>query len=198
MPRRAFDAIVSSVGVLLTAVLLIAGLLLLWGYNFANDNVTKELTAQKIFFPEADNPQLENEKIGPFISKYAGQQLVTGVQAEAYANHYIAVHLEDTAHGKTYAEMGPIVRANPDNTELAAQRDTLFKGETLRGLLLNAYAFWKLGQLALIGSIAAFTMAGLMALLSVLGFWHLRRARPEQQILAPVVATTSGETARSA
>ncbi len=61
---------------------------------------------------------------------------------------------------------------------------TLFRGEILRGLLLNAYAFWKIGQIALFASIASFSLAGLMLVLTVLGFWHLRRASPTEGVLA--------------
>ena len=186
MPRRTFDTIVSSVGVMLTAALVLAGALLYWGHSFANDNVTRELSAQQITFPEADNEQLNDPRIGPYISQYAGQQLVNGEQAEAYANHFIAVHIEDAAGTDTYATLGPKVRANPDDTELAALRETVFKGETLRGLLLNAYAFWKMGQIAKLGAYVTFGLAGAMGILSILGFWHLRRTAPEEQILTPV------------
>jgi hypothetical protein len=185
MHRRTFDILLSSVGVMLTAVLLVAGALFFWGYSFANNNVNDQLAAQKIFFPPAGNEALADPEIGPYLNKYAGQQLVNGAQAEAYANHFIAVHLKGVADGKTYSEVSTLSRENPDDQELAGQVQTLFRGETLRGLLLNAFAFWKLGQLALIGSISAFAMAIIMALLTILGFWHLRRVAPTEQILVP-------------
>lgn len=194
MPRRTFDAIVSTVGVLLTVALLVVGALMFWGYSFADTNVRDQLTAQKIFFPPV-GPALEDPAIKPYLTKYAGQQLVTGEQARAYADHFIAVHIKAQSGDRTYAELGPLVRANPNDKELAATRDTVFKGETLRGLLLNAYAFWKIGQLAKIGSIVAFSVAGLMAFLTILGFWHLRRATPEDQILAPVIGSAPRKTA---
>jgi hypothetical protein len=85
---------------------------------------------------------------------------------------------------------------NPDDQALQGQARTLFRGETLRGLLLNAYASWKLGQLALIRAIAAFALAAFMFVLSILGFWHLRRASPTEQVFAPA-ADASGERVRS-
>src|SRR5687768_10368632 len=145
MRRRTFDTLMSAGGVVLTIVLLVSGALLMVGANFANDNVSKQLTAQKIFFPQADNEQLKDPKIGPFLTQYAGQQLTTGAQAEAYANHYIAVHIAESSGGKTYAELGAIERANPTDLTIKATRDSVFKGETLRGMLLNAYAFGKVG-----------------------------------------------------
>lgn len=207
MRRRTFDTLMSTAGVAITIVLVVAGALLMVGFNFANDNVTDQLTAQKIFFPKADNEGLKDPRIGPFIKQYAGQQLTTGAQAEAYANHYIGVHIADSAEGKTYAEMGDVQRdlrgqiaaAKAKNdvaavtaleaelAEATSTRDTIFKGETLRGLLLNAYAFWKVGQIALIAAIAAFAAGGVMAILSVLGFWHLRQVPVEEELLAPRV-----------
>lgn len=191
MRRRTFDTLMSSAGVVIAVLLVVAGLLMMWGYNFANSNVTDQLTEQKIFFPTADNPQLENPEIGPFIRQYAGQQLINGQQAEAYANHYIKVHLNDTADGKTYAEVSTLSRANPGNAELAGQVQTLFRGETLRGLLLNAYAFWKMGQLALIGAIVSFSAAGLMAILSILGIWHRTKVTPEEELKVGAVIDAS-------
>ena len=185
MRRRTFDKLMSTAGVVITVVLLAAGALLMVGYNFANGNVHDQLAAQKIFFPDKGSEGLKDPKIGPYLNKYAGQQLTTGAQAEAYANHYIAVHIASTSGGKTYAEMGALTRANPTDTKLAAARETVFKGEALRGMLLNAYAFWKVGQIAFIAAIAAFVGAGLMGLLSILGFWHSRRVSVEEEILAP-------------
>ena len=191
MPRRTFDLILSSVGVVLTVVLVVAGVLAFWGYSFANGKVHDQLVAQKIFFPPKGEA-LADPAIGPYLNKYAGQQLVNGAQAQAYADHFIAVHLKGVADGKTYAEVSTLARENPDDQALQGQVQTLFRGETLRGLLLNAYAFWKLGQLALLGAIAAFVLAGVMFVLSILGFWHLRRASPSEQVFAPG-ADASGE-----
>ncbi len=95
------------------------------------------------------------------------------------------MHLKETAGGKTYAEVSTLARQNPNDATLAGQVQTLFRGETLRGLLLNAYAFWKIGQIALIASIASFSLAGIMLVLTILGFWHLRRVPPGQELMAP-------------
>src|ERR1051325_6003522 len=171
MRRKTFDALVSSVGALLTVTLVVAGSLLWWGFHFADGNVRQQLAAQKIFFPPK-GPATASPEIGPYLNKYAGQQLVNGAQAEAYANHFIRVHLNEVAGGKTYAEVSTLARANPNDEKLQGQVQTLFRGETLRGMLLNAYACWKIGQLSRIGSIAAFAMAAIFALLTALGFGH--------------------------
>jgi hypothetical protein len=196
MPRRTFDLILSSVGVVLTVVLVVAGVLAFWGYSFANGKVHDQLVAQKIYFPPKGSEALADPAIGPYLNKYAGEQMVNGAQAQAYADHFIAVHLKGVADGQTYAEVSAKALQNPDDQALQGQAQTLFRGETLRGLLLNAYAFWKLGQLALLGAIASFVLAGVMLLLSILGFWHLRRASPSEQVFAPG-ADASGERVSS-
>jgi hypothetical protein len=187
MRRRTFDILVSSTGMMLTIVLLVAGGLLYWGYSFANSNVHDQLAAQKIFFPSKGSEALAPPEIGRYLNQYAGQQLVNGAQAQAYANHFIAVHLKETAGGKTYSEVSTLARQSPNDAALAGQVQTLFRGETLRGLLLNAYAFWKIGQIALLASIASFALAAVMLALTVLGFWHLRRVSPTEELMAPTV-----------
>jgi hypothetical protein len=184
MRRRTFDLILTGVGTVLTVVLLVAGGLLTWGYHFANTSVHDQLAAQQIYFPEKGSPALASPEIGPYLNQYAGQQLVTGEQAKAYADHFIAVHLNEVADGKTYAQVSAAAQANPTDTKLQGQVNTLFKGETLRGLLLNAYAFGKIAQIALYAAIASFILGALMLLLTILGLLHLRRARGDEQILA--------------
>jgi hypothetical protein len=195
MPRRTFDKLMSLGGVVLTVALLVAGGLAFWGYSFANGRVHDQLAAQKIYFPPKGNAAIASPEIGKYLNQYAGQQLVSGAQAEAYADHFIAVHLKEVAGGKTYAEVSNLARANPNDQALQGQVQTLFRGETLRGLLLNAYAFWKFGQIALIGAIAAFAAGGAMFVLTLLGFWHLRRTSETEQIFAPVEVPRERATA---
>ena len=187
MRRRAFDQIVSWVGALVTLALVVAGSLMTWGYLFTNAQVHNELAAQQIYFPPAGSQALASPEIGPFLNRYAGKQLVTGAQARAYADHLIAVHVKEIAGGKTYAQVSAAAQADPTNTTLANQANTLFKGETLRGLLLNAYAFWEIGQLARLGAIAAFAMAVMAAALTSLGFRHARKVSPHTTLLMPAV-----------
>jgi hypothetical protein len=51
--------------------------------------------------------------------------------------------------------------ANPNNAKLAGLADTVFRGESLRSMLLNAYGWWKVSQIMYIASIAAFAVGGL-------------------------------------
>ena len=141
MRRKAFDAILTAGGLVLAVVLLVSGGLLTWGHNFVTDQVRTQLSAQKIFIPAAGSEALADPAIKPYLTKYGGQQVTTGAQAEAYANHFIAVHINRISGGETYSQLSAKAQKDPTNTKLAGQVATVFKGETLRGLLLNAYAF---------------------------------------------------------
>jgi len=175
MRRKTLDALLTTGGLVVAAVLLIAGGLLTYGHSFVHNEVKTQLAAQQIYFPAAGSAGLQDPAIKPYLTKYAGKQLLDGPEAKAFADHYIAVHLKAAGGGKTYAQLSTAAQADPTNTVLAGQVATAFKGETLRGMLLNAYAFDTMGQLALIAAIVAFGGAGLMLLLSILGFVHLRK-----------------------
>jgi hypothetical protein len=182
MKRRSFDTLVATVGLFLAAVLVVAGSLLTWAHNFVGHEVRTQLSAQQIFFPPK-GPAIAGPEFKQ-MQQYAGQQLTTGAQAQTYADHFIAVHLKEVAGGQTYAQLSAKAQANPNDDKLAGQVATMFKGETLRGLLLNAYAFGTMGVIAGIAAIAAFAAAGVLALLSILGLGHARRVSPEQEVLA--------------
>jgi hypothetical protein len=189
MRRRTFDVIASTIGLGLAALLVVAGSLLTWANTFVDNQVHDQLAAQKVFFPPKTDPELKDPAFSQ-VKQYAGQQLLTGAQAEVYADHFIANHLKAIGGGKTYAELSgkyqglsDAQKAAPDGLKLNGQVQTMFRGETLRGLLLNAYAFGKMGTIAGIAAVAAFVGAGLMLLLGVLGLWHSRRVPAEKEIL---------------
>ena len=126
----------------------------------------------------------------PSVSQYAGQQLLTGQQAEAYADHFIAVHIANMAGGQTYAQLSAASLAQPDNAKLAGQVATVFKGETLRSMLLNAYGWWKVSQITYIAAIAAFALGGLTLIGSLFALTLGRR--PE--ITHEAIPATGGQT----
>jgi hypothetical protein len=172
----------------MVAVLVVAGALLMWGYSFTTSSVHNQLAQQQIVFPSA--AAFAQAKAGteitpsmlPYLQKYAGQPLTTGAQAEAYADHFIAVHLSEMPLGGVYANVSAASRADPTNTALAQEVQASFQGTTLRGLLLEAYAFSEFGLIALWAGIAAFALAGIMALLVALGFWHARRTPSDAEL----------------
>jgi hypothetical protein len=191
MSRKVFDILTSTGGAVIVVILLIAGGFLTWGYSFANSNVHDQLAQQQIFFPPA--AAFANAKAGteitpsmiPTVSQYAGQQLLTGAQAKVYANDFIKVHLSEMPYGGVYSKASAAAMKDPKNTQLQGVVSTIFKGTTLRGLLLEAYAFSTIATIMLYGAIAAFVGAAVMAILVGLGFWHARKTADETELIHP-------------
>jgi hypothetical protein len=183
MRRITFDILMATAGLFLAVTLIASGALLLWAHSFIGSEVHTQLAAQQIFFPAANSKAVAAPEFAA-MRQYGGQQLTTGAQAEVYADHFIANHLKEAGGGKTYAQLSAEAIAQPKNTALAAQVATVFKGETLRGLLLNAYAFGTMGMIAGIAAIAAFIAAAVMLILSGLGLVHARRTSPAAEILS--------------
>lgn len=192
MRRRTFDILTSVTGLVLAVVLAVAGGLLLWGHSFVTSEVRSQLVAQKIVFPANNSPAIKAPEFAA-MHQYAGQTMTNGAQAEVYADHFIANHLAEIAGGQTYAQLSGKALAQPNNTKLAAQVDAMFKGTTLRGMLLNAYAFWKMGQIALWAAIVSFAGALLLLILSGLGFYHARKVTPAAEVF-PKTATPDTAT----
>jgi hypothetical protein len=197
MSRKAFDLLTSTGAAVVVVVLLIAGGLLTWGHSFVTSNVRSQLAQQQIFFPPAAafaHPKAGTEitaSMIPSVSQYAGQQLLTGAQAQVWANDFIAVHLSEMPYGGIYSKISAAAIANPKSASLAALKETSFTGTTLRGLLLEAYAFSKIGAIMLWGAIASFILAGVMSLLVALGFGHARRTEDEVPLLHGKAVTGS-------
>ena len=189
LKRRTIDTVFVGVGVVLVMVLVVAGGLLTWGANFSKDYVNDELSSQNIAFPPA--AALEEEGRTDLLP-FAGHAVNTGPEAEAYAS-FINGHLEGIADGATFADLGDPERAANTAVETATadgasaaqiaelqgeadaitgQRNSLFKGETLRGLLLSAFAWSTVGRIAGFAALAAFAAAGMMLVLVALGLRH--------------------------
>ena len=175
MRRNSSSTLLAAVSAALAAVLLIAGGLLLWGSAYVHNTVQGQLASQQITFPAAAafaHPKAGGEitpNMIPSVSQYAGQQLLTGQQAEAYADHFIAQHITDMAGGKTYAQLSAEAMAQPNNTQLSGLVATVLKGETLRSILLNAFGWWKVSQITYIAALVAFGLGGLTVIASLFG-----------------------------
>lgn len=154
---------------LIAALLLFTvGGLALWAHNFTGNMVRTELAAQKIYFPEKGSPALD-PKIYPDLQQYAGQLVDTPEKAKAYANGYIGRHLQKVADGKVYSEVSAESMKDPTNQKLQQQKQTLFQGETLRGMLLTSgYGFGTVGKVAGIAAYAAFIGSAVMLMLAVI------------------------------
>ena len=193
MRRTTFDKLLGWAGISLGVVLLAVGGLLLWGSAYVHNTVTSQLAAPQITFPPASAyalPKAGTEitpSMMPSVCQYAGQQLLTGQQAEAYADHFIAVHIANMAGGKTYSQLSAEAQAQPSNTKLAGTVATVFKGETLRSMLLNAYGWWKVSQITYIISLVLFGLGTVAALGGVFGFARIRREQPGAVVFGPAI-----------
>jgi hypothetical protein len=204
MRRKVFDKLASVGGIAVVLVLAVAGSLLLVGYNFATNYVHTQLAEQQITFPSAaafahpDGQEITRSMI-PSVSQYAGQPLLTGQQAEVYANDFIAVHLNNIGGGKTYSQLSTEAMALPKGsaayTAAEAKVQSVFEGTTLRGLLLEAYGFSLIAEIAFWCAIAAFALAGVMAVLVLLGFAHAVRVSDTEELMprhaGPAVVITA-------
>ena len=142
------------VEVILVLILGVGSGLLFYGSHFGLNMVHSQLKAQDISFPAKGSPALSPAEF-PDLQRYAGQKVDTGPKAKAYANGFIGRHLTAAAGGKTYAELSAAAQANPNDTKLAGHVATLFKGETLRGLLLYAWGWSVVSTIALYAAIGA-------------------------------------------
>jgi hypothetical protein len=194
--RKTLDRLISWTGLILAVVLLVAGGLLTWASSFVESNVHDQLAAQDITMPEGD-AIAEADK--PYLDQYAGQQLTTGDQAKAYADHYILVHMNASSDNRTYQEVsGEFLalsadpNADPEEVaELGQLRQTLFMGNTLRGLLLYGYAFATMGTIAGYAAIAAYAGAVVFFILGILG---LRHAKKVDEAEPPVLTRQAAPT----
>jgi len=170
--RKTVDTVLVFLGVVVIAVLVVLGALAWKAGDFAQKEVGTELTSQKIFFPPKGSPALDPQEF-PGLQQYAGQQVDNGPKAKAYANEFIGVHLKKVANGQTYAEVSTAALKDPTNAALQQEKQVLFQGETLRGLLLgDGYAYWTFGAIAKDAAIALFAGAAVMLLLVWAGLIH--------------------------
>ena len=192
MKRKTFDKLVSYVGLGLAALLFIFAGLLNFGANFANDSVQSQLSNQNIAFPAAEAMPSETKDQ---LAKWAGMQVTTGEMARDYSDLYIWEHMKGSAisvMGKpaTYSEVSGaymgLVRGGSTDVEKIKQygdlRESLFMGNTLRGMLLQAYAFGTLGVIAGYAAIASLVGGIIFLLLGIAGLMHIRRTPEDATI----------------
>ena len=203
MKRRTLDIIFSSGAVAVAVLLVLLGFVFKGNADFADRYVGDQLSEQRISFTAAEFLS-DEEKQSTCLVNYAGTPLDSGKKAECYANDYIGGHLKNIGGGETYASLGPIqtaaktaytdaVAANASNVDelkadydkVTGQRETMFKGETLRGLLLTSYGFSIFGEKAALAALLAFIGAAVMALAGLAGFAHAFSKSGDKVVLAP-------------
>jgi hypothetical protein len=180
--RATLDKLISGTGLILAVVLLVAGGLLTWASSFIGGQVHDQLAMQDITMPA--KAALETPAQHKALDQYAGQKLTTGPQAKAFADHYILVHMNAASGGKTYEQvsgeflqLSDAQKASAEGQQMGQLRQTLFMGNTLRGLLLYGYAFATMGTIAGYAAIGAYAASALLFLLAIIGLVHAKRAR---------------------
>jgi hypothetical protein len=193
MKRRTFDKMLTLVGVGLSLFLFLAAGLLNWGYSFTDNTVKSQLQAQQITIPAQTNNAKEDASTTAFFKDNGNKTMTTGKQAQMYADHYLGFHLSEmptyAAASATSRSAAGALAADPTNATLkdaadkaAGTLETVFKGTTLRGTLLTAYAFWQIGQIAKYAALATLVGGILLLILSVAGWVHLRRTPEDATI----------------
>ena len=190
MKRRTLDMIFSAGGIAVAILLVLLGFVFKTNADFADSYVHDQLAEQKISFTAAEFLS-DEEKTSSCLIENAGTPLDSGKKAECYANDYIGMHLKGIGGGETYATIGAIqtkaktaladaTAANASNVDvlkadldkITGQRETMFKGETLRGLLLTSFGFSIFGEKAALAGMLSFLGAIVMLLASIAGFIH--------------------------
>jgi hypothetical protein len=214
MQRRVFDRLASGVGAALVVILLIAGGLLVWGHSFASSNVHNQLAQQQIYFPKqgeinavkaqyakggqkaVTDPEFPNAALMvPALAPYAGQQVLTGKEAQVYANDFIGQHLYAMPLHGVYSQVSTASRsAKPGSkqaTEFAALETTVFQGTTLRGMLLEAYGFGTISVIMFWAAVASFIGAAVLLVLTGLGIGHANRVSAEERLFEELKSTST-------
>jgi hypothetical protein len=179
MNRSTLDKLISSTGVIVAIVLLAGSSALFYAHHFVHTQVYNQLSAEKIMFPAQGSSSLSALPAADrtAMEKYAGEQMTTGLQAQTFADHFIAVHLQKVGGGMTYSQLSSESLADPTNTVLAAKVNTVFRGETLRGLLLNAYAFDTMAMVANCAAFGALVAGVVLLILACMGFMHAGKVK---------------------
>ena len=192
--------------VVLVAVLAVSAGFMFWGSGYIHSTIQSQLAAQQIVFPPKGSAEITPSALTPKggthaqgvynsqqMSQYAGDEMTTGDQAKTWANSFIAVHL--SLMGMTYAQASEVALKNPTNVADQNLVNTIFKGTTLRGMLLNAYGWWQMGDylgmaavLATLGSVVVFLTLIFESLLA----WRERTAGALKKVgaAAPAPAPT--------
>jgi len=196
MDRKAWDKMISASGLVIAIVLIVVGALAIYGGNFGRQSVQDRLTPERVSFPPLSSMTAAEQAS---VGKYAGQLVDTGPEAEAFSR-YIGGHLAEVNGGKTYSETSAAARVDgldpATAADLQVKADTLFKGETLRSILLNAYGWWTVATIALYAGIFMVLAGIVMAFLSFLGFRHAGRRKEPVMITVPETETAQPNGSR--
>ena len=192
MQRKMWDQIVSGAGAVVAVVLLMLGAVAIYGGTFGQDNVRDRLAPQNVTFPplEAMTPAEKN-----LVGDFAGTKVVDGLPGLRPSRTTSA----STSKTRTRARPTPrpalwLVQkglSEKEAAELSGMADSLFKGETLRAMLLNAYGWWTVSSLVIFAGYGLLAAGALLALLAIMGFFHARKTEPKTAAIPVTSAATA-------
>jgi hypothetical protein len=151
------------IGLTLTVLLAVTGVLLTIGSSSTKSTVHDQLDSLKISFPAKGAPGMT-----PELNEYAGQQVDTGDEAKKYADVFLGNILKAAGGGKTFSQLfpPPVLTSSPQQE---AQMEALFRGETAQSLLVDAYGFEGMAKLMMTIAWICYIGAVILLALSVLG-----------------------------
>ncbi|EJZ87872.1 hypothetical protein QP400_08995 [Winkia sp. UMB3158] len=171
MNQQIYKAIARVLG----TILVLVGIGAIGGGLFLHSSVSSQLSEQQITMPSKENLTTQEQK--DHLLQYAGQPMEDGNQAFAFSDYYIKEHLKQMAGGKNYNEVsGEYMKLSADPkadpqkvAKLRELRADMFQGNSLRGMLLNAYAFWTMGTVAFWAGIGSLIVGAGALIYSFLG-----------------------------
>jgi hypothetical protein len=162
----------------------------MYASNFTSTQIHDQLAPQQIFFPANAQQGLPAD-----LSQYAGQQVLTGDQAHAYAEKFIGLHLSEIGKGHPYSYWSGQAMAATSPTVKAQDQaiaDTLFKGDTLQSMLNTAWTFSVFGQIALFAALGLMVAAGIVLLAFLFEVVEVIRGKEAAVAVAKLPAVTIG------
>ncbi len=165
-----------------------------YAYNFTTDQIHQQLAPQQIFFPKDTASGLPAD-----LSAYAGQQVLTGDQAHAYADKFIGLHLKTIGQNHPYSYWSGLAQHETDPAVKAKDlgiADTLFKGETLRSILNQAWTFSVIAQIAFFAAIGLLLAAVVALGALVFEVIEALRGTESVEVVMPKTVPTRGALAQ--
>ncbi len=159
----------------------------LYASNFTSTQIHDQLAPQQISFPKDAASGLPTN-----LNQYAGQQVLNGDQAHAYAENYIGLHLKEIGQGHPYSYWSGLAMQEKDPALKAKDQgiaDTLFKGETLKSILNEAWTFSVFGQIAFYAGLGLIVAAAVVFLAFMFEVVEVLRGKETVVAVAPMTAS---------
>lgn len=156
--------------------------------TFTSTQIHDQLAPQQIFFPKDAASGLPAN-----LSAYAGQQVVNGDQAHAYAENYIGLHLKEIGKDHPYSYWSGLAMKETNPTVKAQDQaiaDTLFKGNSLKSMLDTAWTFSVIGQIAFYAGIGLVIAGAAVLAALIFEVYEAIRGKEAAQVLAVGTAST--------